>query len=59
MNKETIVEMYQAGRTVKEIAEQVRRLENISAKKAETKVVGIICAHKLAERKYCNGKENT
>lgn len=51
MTKETIVEMYQEGRTVKEIAEQVRRLENITSKKAEAKVVGIICAHKLAERR--------
>ena len=59
MNKETIVEMYQEGRTVKEIAEQVRRLENITSKKAEAKVVGIICAHKLAERRCHNGKENT
>lgn len=51
MNKETIFEMYQEGRTVKEIAEQVRRLENITSKKAEAKVVGVICANKLAERR--------
>lgn len=51
MNKETIVEMYQEGRTVKEIAEQVRRLENITSKKAEAKVVGIICANKLAGKR--------
>lgn len=59
MTKETIVEMYQEGRTVKEIAEQVRQLENITSKKAEAKVVGIICANKLAERRRHNGKENT
>ena len=46
MNKETIVEMYQEGRTVKEIAEQVRRLENITSKKAEAKVVGIVLRSK-------------
>ena len=33
MTKETIVEMYQEGRTVKEIAEQVRILVNITSKK--------------------------
>ncbi|MBC5786762.1 MULTISPECIES: hypothetical protein [Clostridiaceae] len=51
MNKETIFEMYQEGRPVKEIAEQVRRLENITSKKAEAKVVGVICAHKLAGKR--------
>lgn len=51
MTKETIIEMYREGKTVKEIAEQVRRLENISAKKAEATVVGVICAYKLAEKR--------
>lgn len=37
MTKETIVEMYQEGRTVKEIAEQVRLLENITSKKGRSK----------------------
>ena len=59
MTKETIVEMHQTGTPIKVIAERVRQRENITVKKAEAKVVGIICAHKLAERKYCNGKENT
>lgn len=51
MNKETIVEMYQSGTPIKTIAERVRQRENITIKKAETKVVGVICAYKLSERR--------
>ena len=51
MTKDTIIKMYQDGAPVKLIAERLREYENISIKKAETKVVGVICAHKLAERK--------
>lgn len=52
MTKETIVELYQTGTPIKVIAERVRQRENITVKKAEAKVVGIICANKLAERKW-------
>ena len=52
MNKEAIIGMYQAGTPIKVIAERVRQYDNTTIKKAETKVVGIICAHKLAERKW-------
>ena len=41
MTKETIVEMYQEGRTVKEIAEQVRQLENITSKKRKQKLLAL------------------
>lgn len=51
MNKETIIGMYQAGTPIKVIAERVRQYDNTTVKKAETKVVGIICANKLAERR--------
>ena len=51
MTKETIVEMYQTGTPIKVIAERVRQRENLTVKKAEAKVVGINCAHNLAERK--------